>query len=156
MLLRIGSAVLAVVMLGVLAALLVSSRKDTTRSSAAFCRRIADVSALSDALASGDGSQIRGATARLHRAEAVAPPEIDAQMKVLVAYADGLDTTIATAGSSPGAVDDALRAAVHAQQGQNDAVVAAGSAVQYYTKATCDIDLLNGTTGTGGATPSTG
>jgi hypothetical protein len=144
-LLRLASAVAAVVAVAVLAVILLAGRGGTTRSTAAYCKRISDVSALSDALASGDAGQIRAATERLHRAEQVAPAEIAPQVQVLATYADGLTRTIATASGDPGAVDEALAAAVRAQQDQNASVVAAGNAVQYYTKATCDVDLTNDT-----------
>jgi len=145
--LRLASALAAVTLVVVLAAVVVlAGRSAPTRSSVAFCRRISDVSALSDALASGDGSQIRSATERLHRAEQVAPPEIAPKVQALAAYADGLSASIATAGNDPGAVDAALATAVRAQADQNATVVEAGNAVQYYTKATCDLDLSNPTT----------
>jgi hypothetical protein len=144
-LLRLASAVAAVALVAVLAAVLSAGHRSTSRSSAAFCKRISDVSALSDALASGDGTQIRAATERLHRAEQVAPPEIEPKVQVLSAYADGLTASIATAGNDPGAVDAALADAVRAQADQNATVVEAGNAVQYYTKATCDVDLSHPT-----------
>jgi hypothetical protein len=146
LLLRVASAGAALALVVVLGVVVLAGQNHTTRSSAAFCRRIADVSALSDALASGDGSQIRSATDRLRRAEQVAPTEIAPQMQTLVAYADGLDRTIATASGDPGAVDAALADAVRAQQGQNADVETAGNVVKYYTKATCDLNLVNGTT----------
>ena len=145
-LLRLASAIAAVALVIVLAVVLLAGRGGPTRSSAAFCRKISDVSALSDALASGDGTQIRAATERLHRAEQVAPPQIAPKVQVLAAYADGLSASIATAGNDPGAVDAALAAAVRDQADQNATVVEAGNAVQYYTKATCDVDLSNPTT----------
>jgi len=142
LLVRLVSAGAAVALVVALAVMLLSGRDSApTRSTEAFCQRIPDVSALSDALAGGDGSQIRDATDRLHRAEEVAPADIQPQMQVLVDYADGLNRTIATASKDPGAVDDALKQAVRAQQASVGDVVAAGNAVKYYAKATCDLDL---------------
>ena len=151
LLVRVAGAVVGVALLVILVMWMLTGRNATTRSSAAFCGRIADVSALSDALASGDGSQIRAATTKLHRAEQVAPADIAPSVRVLVVYADGLDTTIGTAGGDPGAIDAALADAVRAQQGENADVVTAGNTVRYWTKVTCNIDLTDGTTPTTGA-----
>jgi hypothetical protein len=150
-LIRVASAVVAVGLLVTLVVWMLAGRNDTTRSSAAFCGRITDVSALSDALASGDRSQIRAATTQLHQAEQAAPADIAPSVRVLVAYADGLETTIATAGRDPGAIDAALADAVRAQQGENADVVTAGNTVRYWTKVTCNIDLTGATTPTTGA-----
>ncbi len=146
LLVRAASAVVALVLLVTLVVWMLAGRNATTRSSTAFCGRISDVSALSDALASGDGSQIRAATTKLHRAEQVAPADIAPSVRVLVAYADGLDTTIGTAGRDPGAIDAALAEAVRAQQGENADVVTAGNTVRYWTQVTCNIDLIDDTT----------
>jgi hypothetical protein len=141
-LLRLASAVAAVVLIGALAVVLIAKRTTAPeRSVEAYCSRVTDVSALSDALASGDGSQIKAATARLRRAAAVAPAEIEPPMQVLVTYADGLETSVATAGHDQGAVDAALADAVRAQQARTSAVESAGQAVQQYTQVTCSIDL---------------
>ena len=158
-LLRIASAVAAIGLIGGLAVVLLVDRNTAPeRSIEAFCRNISDVSALSDALASGDGPQIKAATARLRSAAQVAPLEIEPPMQVLVGYADGLEASVATAGHDPGAVDAALAGAVRAQQDRLPAVESAGQAVQSYTQATCSIDLtrMTGPTGPTGPTGATG
>jgi hypothetical protein len=154
-LLRLGSAIAAVALIGTLTVMMLISRNNgPDRSVTAYCDRMTDISALSDALASGDGSQIKAATTQLRRAAAVAPVEIEPSMQVLVGYADGLATSVATAGHDQGAVDAALAEAVRAQQAQIPAVESAGQTVQQYAQATCSIDITR-TTGSRSTTDAT-
>jgi hypothetical protein len=156
-LIRIVAAAAAVLLIAVLVAFLVADRSSTARSPEAFCKRIPDVSAISDAVATGNASEIESAASRLRRASKVAPPEIEGSMQALVTYADGLSASVADAGDDSGAIDAALADAVRRQQDQIAVVEAAGDAVQYYAQAICGVDLTRSTTSTGappdGTTP---
>ena len=77
----------------------------------------------------------------------MSPTEIEPQVQTLADYADGLATTVATAGDAPDQVRDALAAAVRAQQGQVAQVESASTAVVTYAQATCGVDLTTPTTG---------
>ena len=65
-------------------------------------------------------------------------------------------TVINMSLGGPGACLTSTQTAINGARSRGTTVVvAAGNAVQYYTKATCDIDLQKGTTGTDGTSPVT-
>ena len=140
---RLASATVALVLIIVLVVLVVTRKRNPDRSNEAFCGRISSVAELSDILAAGDGTQIQSAVQRLNNASRVAPAAIAPSVQVLVDYADGVATSVATAGNERGSVDAALAEAVRERNGDVPAVVAAGQDVQRFTQTACNIDLAN-------------
>ncbi len=134
--LRLGSGLVALVLV-VAAVVMVVRRPGEPRTAETFCPRIEAARSLNSVLASGDADQIVAAVARLDHAAKVAPVAIEAQVDVMVRYADGLARAVKGA-SDPEA---ALAAAVRRQEDQIAKVEAAGRAVADYTQKTCGITL---------------
>jgi hypothetical protein len=111
--LRLGSGLVALLLVGA-AIVMVVRRPGEPHTAKTFCPRIEAAKNLNAVLASGDADQIRAAVALLDRAAKVAPVAIEAQVDIMVRYADGLAQAVRGA-SDPEA---ALAAAVRRQEDQ--------------------------------------
>lgn len=139
LLIRVAAGVVAVVLVAAAAWTLLANRHPT-RSVGAYCRRIGDAQTLSGALATGDAQEIRGAVDQFRGAAEVAPVEIQAQTQVLVDYADELASTLDTSGGSEAETRAALADAVRRLDDRFEAVVAAGRAVDAYSRDACHLN----------------
>jgi len=145
---RVAAGVVAVVLVAAAAWILLANRHPT-RSVEAYCAKISDAQNLSNALATGDAEQIRAAVDQFRGAAEVAPVEIELQTKTLVDYADELSATLATIGGSEAETRAALTDAVRRLDDRSGDVVAAGRAVDAYTRDTCHFDPTASTSATG-------
>jgi hypothetical protein len=148
LLIRVAAGAVAVVLVAAAAWILLGDRHPS-RSVEAYCAKIQDAQSLSNALATGDAKEIRAAVERFRSAAEVAPVEIEAPTRTLVDYADELSATLDTTGGSEAETRAALADAVRRLDDRSGDVVAAGRAVDAYTRDTCHFDPGASTATTG-------
>ena len=134
--LRVLTGALALVFV-VAAVVLVTHHQRVRPSVPAYCAQMRVSQDLSNVMATGDADQITRAVAQLDRAVAVAPEPVLAPTRVLVAYADGLASSLRSGGDT----DAALAAAVRRQAPQIPRVQAAGRQVAAWVQANCSLTL---------------
>ncbi len=141
----------AAIVLMVAAAVVLTRHHPPARSTAAFCTQVAHSADLASVLASGDTTQIRAAVHHFDQAAQVAPPTIESQVAVLVAYADGLAAAMAhTTDAAAG-----LRAAMADQQAKVAAVNTAGRQVDQFVVTNCHLTLNPASSSTAPSAPAT-
>lgn len=122
------------------------------RSDQALCERLPAVARLDESLAIADVTALRTEARELREALAVAPPALEGPLATISASVDALVATIDTA---TGDRREALTEALRAQEGDADALTAAGQAVSRFSADTCGLDLGSGATVPTTAAPTT-
>ena len=113
-------------------------RQSTERSPEAYCRQIASVTSLDDALGNLDAEGARDAFSELEQLDQVAPTDIEPEVRTVLDASRPLVVTLQTTSSDQ---EQALRQVFSTHQGDMQRVDTAAKAVEVYTSTNCHRDL---------------
>ena len=113
------------------------------RSAEGLCEQLAQTSALSQSIVTLDPTTLGPQVAQLHRAAAIAPADIQAQMTVLATFVDEIAEVVR---ASPTDKKAALTTALADRQDRVDSVTASGQAVESWALTNCGAPLRTTTT----------
>lgn len=130
-------------------AVAVACSGEPERSVEAYCARVTKVQSLDEVLHSGDASRISTQLDELRALQQVAPPEIEAKVGSVTAFADDYARTLGTVKNP----DDALHDVSERRKQELPAIVAASNDMQTYTYQRCNVALGPNVPGTGTTVP---